>query len=271
MRPSFVVLSAALICGCGSGRTAAPAQPVPSGGQAYLVDTVAAGLRNPWSLAFLPGGAMLVTEKYGSLQLLPAGAREGEPIEGGPAAWQHEDSGLLDVALDPDFSHNRLLYLSFSEGDSSANHTAVYRARLDGHRLVEGRVIFRASPDKQGAGHPGGRLLFLPDQTLLLTIGEGFDFRDQAQRLDSDLGKVVRLDRNGEPAPGNPLADSAGARPEIYSLGHRNPQGLLIDPRDSTVWEHEHGPKGVTRSIGSARASTMAGLSPRSGWTTRAS
>ena len=148
------------------------------------------------------------------------------------------------MVLDPAFGENGLVYLSFSEGDSAANHTALFRGRLDGDRLADGRVLFRASPDKAGPGHPGGRLVFLPDGTLLLTIGEGFDFRDQAQQLGSDLGKIVRLDRDGRPAAGNPLADSSGARPEIYSYGHRNPQGLLVDPRDGTVWEHEHGPKG---------------------------
>jgi aldose sugar dehydrogenase len=148
------------------------------------------------------------------------------------------------VALDPRFRENGVIYLSFSEGDSAANHTALFRARLDDRRLADGRILFRASPDKVGPGHPGGRIVFLPDETLLLTIGDGFDFRDQAQQLDSDLGKIVRLDREGRPAAGNTLADSAGTRPEIYSYGHRNPQGLLVDPRDGAVWEHEHGPKG---------------------------
>jgi aldose sugar dehydrogenase len=244
MRRLVIALAAVFTFGCGSNPTAAPAPVAPAAVRPYVVDTVATGLRNPWSLAFLPDGAMLVTEKYGTLRLFTPKADRGEPVEGGPVAWQFEDGGLLDVVIDPDFAHSRLLYLSFSEGDSAANHTAVFRARLEGRRLVDGRVIFRASPDKRGAGHPGGRLLFLPDQTLLLTIGDGYDFRDQAQRLNSDLGKVVRLDRDGRPAPGNPFADSAGARPEIYSFGHRNPQGLLIDPRDGTIWEHEHGPKG---------------------------
>ena len=239
-----MVLSAGILCACGSGRSAPAPLHAPVTARAYVVDTVARGVRNPWSLAFLPDGAMLVSEKYGTLQRFAPGSAQGESIEGGPSAWQFEDGGLLDLALDPDFRHNRMLYLSFSEGDSTRNHTALYRARLDGRRLVEGRVIFRASPDKRGAGHPGGRLLFLPDETLLLTIGDGYDYRDQAQQLGSDLGKVVRLDREGRPAPGNPFADSAGARPEIYSYGHRNPQGLLLDPRDGSIWEHEHGPKG---------------------------
>jgi glucose/arabinose dehydrogenase len=208
------------------------------------LDTVATGLTNPWSLAFLPGGDLLVTEKYGALRWYAKDAHTGRIVTGTPPAFRREDSGLLEVALDPRFGENRLVYLSFSEGDSAANHTALFRGRLKGGRLLDGRVLFRASPDKAGAGHPGGRIAFLPDETLLLSIGEGFDYRDQAQALGSDLGKIVRLDREGRPPADNPLVDTAGARPELYTVGHRNPQGLLVDPRDGTVWEHEHGPKG---------------------------
>jgi glucose/arabinose dehydrogenase len=235
-------LGVALVCGCAGGSSGRPlpaSEPAP-----YVVDTVASGLRNPWSLAFLPGGAFLVTEKYDGIRRFGRGSSVAEPVSGAPEALKLEDSGLLDIALDPRFQENQLVYLSFSEGDSSANHTALFRARLDGARLAGGRVIFRASPDKKGGGHPGSRIAFLPDETLLLTIGEGYDYREQAQQLGSDLGKVVRLDREGRPPPDNPFTDSAGARPEIYSYGHRNPQGLLVDPADGTVWEHEHGPKG---------------------------
>jgi aldose sugar dehydrogenase len=242
-----VALSAALVYGCAGGAprsatrlpTRFTATDVP-----YVLDTVATGLKNPWSLTFLPNGDFLVTEKYGDLRRYSKGSSTGQIIEGTPTTFRLEDSGLLEVALDPRFGENGLVYLSFSEGDSAANHTALFRARVEGNRLAEGRVVFRASPDKSGAGHPGGRIVFLADQTLLLTIGEGFDFREQAQQLGSDLGKIVRLDREGRPPADNPLHDTAGARPEIYSYGHRNPQGLLVDPRDGTVWEHEHGPKG---------------------------
>ncbi len=248
MSLSRAALGVALLCGCAGGSARIPAPPADEaarlGETPFIVDTVASGLKSPWSLAFLPDGGLLVTEKYGGLRHYAKGDTAGRVVAGTPRAFQFEDSGLLDVRLDPAFADTRLVYLSFSEGDSSANHTALFRARFDGERLSDGRVLFRASPDKAGPGHPGGRLVFLPDTTLLLTIGEGFDYRDQAQRLDSDLGKIVRLDRDGRPAGGNPLADSAGARPEIYSYGHRNPQGLLVDPRDGTIWEHEHGPKG---------------------------
>ena len=240
-------VGAALMCGCAgsppSGAAPTPAEPT-SALAPYVVDTVATGLQNPWSLALLPDGGMLVTEKYGGLRRYPKDARTGQLVDGTPKALQREDSGLLDVVLDPRFGENGLVYLSYAEGDSAANHTALFRGRLEGNRLVDGRVVFRAAPDKVGANHPGSRIAFLPDETLLLTIGEGYEFREQAQRLESDLGKIVRLDREGRPPADNPLADTAGARPEIYSYGHRNPQGLLVDPRDGAVWEHEHGPKG---------------------------
>ena len=209
----------------------------------YVVDTLASGLRTPWSLAFLPDGGMLVSEKYGGVRRYRDGVLS-DTLPGAPASYQSEDSGLLDLALDPRFEENRLVYLAFSEGTVAANHTALWRARLDGDSLVDGRVLYRAGPDKRGPGHPGGRLAFLPDETLLLTIGEGFDYKEQAQDLGSALGKVVRLDREGRPPADNPYVDSTGARPEIYSVGHRNPQGLVIDPRDGTIWSHEHGPRG---------------------------
>jgi glucose/arabinose dehydrogenase len=210
----------------------------------YVVDTLATGLAVPWSLATLPGGDILVTEKYGGVRLWRDGALLPRPLAGVPAAFQSEDSGLLDLALDPRFRENGLVYLSFSEGTAQANHTALFRGRLTGDGLTDGRVIFRAAPDKQGPGHPGSRIAFLPDETLLLTIGEGYDYKEQAQDLGSALGKVVRLDRDGRPAAGNPFAGRPDARPEIWSYGHRNPQGLLVDPRDGAVWEHEHGPRG---------------------------
>jgi aldose sugar dehydrogenase len=246
MTRTRVALGAALLLGCAGGSMSGPAFSAARTEAAppYLIDTLATGLKHPWSLAFLPGEAMLVTEKYGGIKRYPKGSREGTIVQGSPEAMQREDSGLLDIALDPRFGDNHLVYISFSEGDSSANHTALFRGRLDGDRLLDGRVIFRASPDKAGPNHPGSRIVFLPDETLLLSIGEGFDYRDQAQQLGSTLGKLLRLDREGRPPADNPFVDSAGVKREIYSYGHRNPQGLLVDPRDSTVWEHEHGPRG---------------------------
>jgi glucose/arabinose dehydrogenase len=212
---------------------------------AARLERVVSGLERPWSLAFTPDGEILVTEKYRGLRVVRDGELLSEPLAGGPPnVFAKADSGLLDIALDPEFARNRVLYLSFAEGDEQANRTAVWRARYEGGRLVDGRVIFRAAPDKSGPGHPGGRLLFLPDGTLLLTVGDGYEYKAAAQDLSSDLGKILRLTRDGAPAPDNPFAGRDDVRPAIWTYGHRNVQGLALDPATGDVWAHEHGPRG---------------------------
>ena len=209
------------------------------------LERVATGLHRPWSLAFTPEGDILVTDKYRGLRVVRDGRLLPDPLAGGPPdVFAKADSGLLDIALDPDFARNRLLFLSFAEGDEKANRMAIWRARYEGGRLRDGRVIFRASPDKAGAGHPGGRLLFLPDGTLLLAVGDGYEYKAAAQDMGSHLGKILRLTRDGGRAPGNPFAGHEGTRPEIWTSGHRNVQGLARDPETGDVWSHEHGPRG---------------------------
>ena len=221
----------------------ASAGPVVQG--AVQLEHFVGGLQRPWSLAFLPDGEILVTEKYRGLRVVRNGALRPDALAGGPpGVFAKEDSGLLDVALDPDFARNRLVYLAFAEGDEVANRTALWRARYEGGRLQDGRVIFRVKPDKAGPSHPGGRLLFLPDGTLLLTVGDGFDYKPAAQDLGSHLGKILRLTRDGAAPADNPFVGRAGALPEVWTYGHRNPQGLALDPATGTVWEHEHGPRG---------------------------
>ena len=203
------------------------------------------GLQRPWSLAFTPEGDILVTEKYRGLRLIRDGRLLPEPLAGGPPkVFAKADSGLLEVALDPDFARNRRVFLSFVEGSEDANRTAIWSARYEDGRLQDGRVIFRVVPDKKGPGHPGGRMAFLPDATLLLTVGDGFDYKAAAQDLGSHLGKILRLTREGAAPPDNPFVGRAGALPEIWTYGHRNPQGLALDPVSGDVWAHEHGPRG---------------------------
>jgi glucose/arabinose dehydrogenase len=163
---------------------------------------------------------------------------------GPPNVLAKSDSGLLDIALDPDFAASRIVYIAFAEGDEKANRTAVWKARYDGKRLTGGRVIFRAKPDKAGDGHPGGRILFLPDKTFLLTIGDGYEYKEAAQDLASHLGKTLRLTREGAAPADNPFAGRQGALLEIWTLGHRNAQGLARDPTTGEIWLHEHGPRG---------------------------
>lgn len=209
------------------------------------VERLAKQLRRPWCVAFVPGGDLLITEKYFGVRLLRSGVLQPDVMPGGPPnVFAKEDSGVLDIALDPDFPTNRQVYISFAEGNEGANRTAIWKARFDGNRLTNGRVIFRATPDKVDPSHPGGRILFLSDKTFLLTVGDGYNYMSAAQDLGSHLGKILRLTRDGVAAVDNPFVGRARALPEIWTYGHRNPQGLTRDTETGVIWEHEHGPRG---------------------------
>lgn len=204
----------------------------------YRLETVATGFDYPWCIAFLPDGSMLVSELGGTLQRV---ARSGErrPVSGVPAVYRAGQGGLFDVLPDADFAANGIVYLSYAEGTPDANRTAVARARLTGDTLSEVKVIFRVSPDKDTPVHYGGRLLQLADGSLLLTTGDGFDYREAAQDLGSQLGKTVRFGPSGAAAAGNPFS----VAPYVWTYGHRNPQGLAQAP-NGDVYLHEHGPRG---------------------------
>jgi glucose/arabinose dehydrogenase len=217
---------------------AAPATIDP---KSYTVSVLAEGLDHPWSLAFLPDGAMLVTERNNGLRLVRDGKLVAEPLAGVPAAFTQGQGGYFDILLDPAFATNGLVYLSYAEGTEDANHTAIARARFDGTALHDVTVIFRNTPEKDTGAHFGGRMVFLPDGTLLLTTGDGFEYREKAQDKASGLGKILRLTAEGKPAPGNPFEGDATAKAETWSYGHRNPQGLAIDPATGTVYQSEHG------------------------------
>lgn len=211
---------------------------------AYRIDTIADGLEHPWSLAFLPDGRMLVTERPGRLRVIADGELLPEPVAGVPAVYAANQGGLFEVLPDPDFADNRWLYFSFAHGTAQANNTRLVRARLVDHALENLEVLFTAQPLKNTPVHYGGRMLWLPDGTLLLGLGDGFDFREQAQNLRNHIGTLVRLNPDGSPATDNPFSDRDDALPEIYSFGHRNVQGLVHDPDHEVLWQHEHGPRG---------------------------
>ncbi len=220
---------------------AAPAAAQPT------VRTIAQGLAHPWALAFLPEGRFLVTERPGTLRVVEADGRIHPPVQGVPTVQARGQGGLLDVALDSDFVRNRALYLCYAEPSANGRTagTALARARLseDATQLQELRVIFRQHPKVSGGNHYGCRIAEAPDGTLFLALGERYGEREQAQTLDNHLGKVVRIRKDGSVPPDNPFVNRAGARPEIWSYGHRNPQGLAVSPR-GTLWLHEHGPMG---------------------------
>jgi glucose/arabinose dehydrogenase len=205
----------------------------------YQLETWADGLALPWSIAFLPDGSALVTELGGQLRRIDSSGKVGEPIGNVPAVYFAGQGGLFDVLLHPDFSRNQLIYLSFAEGNPKNNGTAIARGRLTENRLEDLLVIFRNFTRKDTPVHYGGRMAFLADGTLLLTTGDGFDYREAAQDVNSGLGKVLRMNDDGSPAAGNPFSES----PYVYSYGMRNQQGLAVS-RTGVIWLHEHGPRG---------------------------
>lgn len=209
----------------------------------FQVQTLADGLDGPWGLAFLPDGRMLVTEKSGALLLLGPDGKRLASIRNVPPAFVKLQGGLLDVVLHPRFEENSLVYLSLSHGRQKHNTTRIVRGVLRDDALENVEVIFDTTP-KGTAVHYGGRLAFLPDGTLLLTSGEGADYREHAQRLDTLLGKVVRINDDGSIPSDNPFVGRQGAEPAIWTYGHRNPQGLCVDPATGVVYLTEHGPKG---------------------------
>ncbi len=234
-------LAGLLAAGCA---VAAPEGPVQSEKARFRVDEVAGGLEHPWGLAFLPNGDMLVTERPGRLRLIEGGRLRAAPVPGLPEVHARGQGGLLDVALDPDFARNRTIYLSYSHGAKGATTTRVARATFSPDGLADPQVIFEAQPLIGSSMHFGSRLAFARDGTLFVTVGERSSEREQAQNLGSHLGKVMRINRDGSVPADNPFVGRAGALPEIYSYGHRNPQGLALDPTTGVMWEQEHGARG---------------------------
>jgi aldose sugar dehydrogenase len=212
-----------------------------------IVETVARNLQNPWGLAFLPDGRMLVTERPGRLRIADADGSLSEPVQGVPRVAARGQGGLLDVALDPNFAQNRLVYLSFAEdrGEGRAG-TSVARGRLsqNGSALEAVQVIFRQEPTHTGNNHWGSRLVFDRDGNLFVTLGDRFDLRNQAQNPANHLGKIVRIKSNGGAAPNNPFLNREDAKPEIWSLGHRNLQSAALHPTTGELWTVEHGARG---------------------------
>ncbi len=208
------------------------------------VVTVAQGLQHPWGMAFLPDGRLLVTERPGRLRIIAVDGSLGPALEGLPPVAVTGQGGLLDVAVDPDFRTNQLVYWSYAEPREGGNGTAVARGRLTERGLADVQVIFRQDVTIDGRHHFGSRLVFGRDGRLFITLGDRNSERARAQTLDSHIGKVVRIERDGKVPADNPFAGRADARPEIWSYGHRNVQGAALHPATGELWTHEHGPKG---------------------------
>ncbi len=225
---------------------------------AYRLLPVAEGLEHPWSIAWLPDGTALVTERPGRLRAIRNGQLDPTPIAGTPPVLTAPQrglvyqAGLFEVSPHPNFAQNRLLYLTYAHGTPEDNRLRLARATFDGQRLSDLRVLFESSQGKTDFQHYGGKILWLPDGTMLLSVGDGGNppvaiggglSRLQAQKLDSHIGKVLRLRDDGTAPPDNPFVGRAGARPEVFSVGHRHIQGLARHP-DGRVFATEHGPLG---------------------------
>lgn len=224
-----------------------PVAPV-AGAAPVTVEHIAEGLSNPWGVAFLPEGSFLITERPGRLRLVSSDGRIGQPLPGLPRIDAGGQGGLLDVITDAQFERNRRIFFCFSEpgeGKGGTNGTALASAVLPaGEKGLESvRVIFRQQPKVASRLHFGCRIAQAADGSLFLTLGERFERKDDAQKTDNHLGKVVHVQPDGTPGPGNPFASGKGGLPEIWSWGHRNAQGATIGP-DGRLWMHEHGPQG---------------------------
>lgn len=219
------------------------AEPAPEGTLALSVETLAEGLVNPWSIAFLPDGAILVTERPGRLRVIRDGALVAEPVAGVPEVLSWNQGGLFDVLPHPDFVNNGLVYLSYANGTRAANATRIARAKFDGAALTDLAVLYDAVPEKDTGHHYGARLAWGGDGKLYATIGEGSRYKERAQEMTSSFGSVIRLNEDGSIPDGNP-AFGNGEREELFTKGHRNGQGLAYDAGRGVLWEHEHGPRG---------------------------
>ncbi|MFO8236788.1 MAG: PQQ-dependent sugar dehydrogenase [Prochlorococcaceae cyanobacterium] len=253
-----LVLSALLLSGSGCARAqppearpgeAAPVQPAEGFGQTVLLR----GLEHPWGLAWLPDGSLLISERPGRLRIVRDGVLDPQPVAGVPEVLAAGQGGPLDVSVHPRFAENRWLYLTYAAGTPEANHTRLARARFDGRALTDLEVLFEVPQHKRGGQHFGSRLLWLGDGTLLVAIGDGGNpplqldgalIREQAQNPASALGKILRLNDDGSIPADNPFKDQPGSHPALWSLGHRNIQGLTHDPERNRVWASEHGARG---------------------------
>ncbi|HXV84345.1 MAG TPA: PQQ-dependent sugar dehydrogenase [Candidatus Binatia bacterium] len=223
----------------------APRSPTPAPVKGIVdVETIAKGLVHPWSLAFLPDNRMLVTERPGRLRVVEPDGRVSEPLTGVPEVYASGQGGLLDLVLSPTFDTDRLVYLSFAEPGEGGAGTAVARGQLGERGLENTQVIWRQHPKVNGSNHWGSRIVFRPDGTLFVTLGERFNYSDEAQDLSTTLGKIVRINPDGSVPSDNPFVNRAGARPEIWSYGHRNVQAAALHPETGQLWTVEHGARG---------------------------
>ena len=243
---SFTFVAIALVA-CQNGGAQGPAQrsPQPSSTENVVeAQTIAQGLEHAWGLALLPDGRYLVTERPGRMRIVSATGQLSPALSGVPPVAARGQGGLLDVTLDPAFAQNRTIYFSYAEDGDGGSGTTVARARLTDTSLEDVRVIYRQVPKVQGGNHFGSRIVFGRDGTLFITQGDRFSYREQVQDLSSGIGKIVRINADGTIPRDNPFVGRTGARPEIWSYGHRNAQAAALHPETGQLWTVEHGAAG---------------------------
>jgi glucose/arabinose dehydrogenase len=241
---SPLLMAASLLTAC---TATSNAQVFPSSAGNIMIETFAKGLDHPWALAFLPDGRILVTKRPGGMHIVAKDGKISPAFAGVPKVFASGQGGLHDVVLDRFYAENRTIYFCYAEPVSGGARTALARARLleEGTpRLADVAVIFHQDGPLSSGNHFGCRIAQTPDNDLFLTLGEHFTTRDQAQNLANHLGKIVRIQPDGSVPPDNPFVGRQGAKPEVWSWGHRNPQGLALHPVTGRLWEHEHGPRG---------------------------
>lgn len=248
LRTATAICALLLAAACTSQADTAETTPAEATGFTLELTEVASDLEFPWGMAALPSGDMLVTEREGRLRILRDGTLDPEPITGLPGdIYVDRQGGLLDVALHPDFETNRMVYLTYSQGTSDSNRTTLIRGILnEAATALEGvEEVFAAhTPEKQGGGHFGSRIAFMSDRSLIVTTGDGFRWMDNTQETDNHFGKVLRMSDDGQPLPDNPFYDQGGPARFVWTIGHRNVQGLAYSPDTGILYAHEHGPKG---------------------------
>ena len=210
----------------------------------YSLETVAENLNFPWSIAFTPEGDYLVAMRSGVVRRISAAGEVSPALEGLPASYVLSQGGYFDITLDPGFTDNQRIYLSFAYGTPELNGTRIVTGRLNGNRVENVTPIFTVSPLKDTAVHYGGKMLFLPDGTLVMTTGDGFEYREAAQDTFNLMGKIIRIHSDGSIPADNPYASNGLGNAAVWSYGHRNPQGLALDKMSGRLYSHEHGAKG---------------------------
>jgi aldose sugar dehydrogenase len=244
MKQFFVVLLSSILIFACEKKIIENDQSNESTVTAFVVDTITKDLSNPWGIAFLPDGRILVTERSGEIRIIENGTLSATKIENVPAVYANGQGGLLDIKLHPDFANNGWIYLTYAKPmGNDAGATTLARTKLDGNKFVDFQELFTAQPAVNSGAHFGSRIAFDGKGYIFFSSGER-GTKENAQNLGNHLGKVLRLHEDGKVPADNPFVNQSGAKAEIWSYGHRNPQGLVYDLETGTLWEHEHGPKG---------------------------